>query len=144
MNSKSVLANISRWVARIGSIVVCIFGLFILIFIGGAAMYDTPIVAILCVYSLYFFGMLTGLAIAWKNESLGAAITMALSVLSFIVFFLANATGEASTATRVVLIFSISQLSIGLLFLISWLLRRKPPKMESQEGMSTGEERRKN
>ena len=154
MHSKLVLANISRTIARIGSIFVILLGLpFVLS--AGLQLFSREIAnATIFLYLLFLVGMLAGLVIAWWKEGLGAAIALIAVILSFLLggallpgvgsgqrssifagpinllfaLLLPGYHPEVSPSAKLVPMISWTlQVIPSMLFIVSWWFRRNSP-----------------
>lgn len=171
MDTKLVLANISRTLARIGSIIVILFGIPFLFFVGLQLLSGETANATIFLSLIVLVTMFAGLIIAWWKEGLGAAITSVSVVVSFLLsgaslpgvgreqgfsifagpinlLFALLFPGyhpEVSPSAKMVPAISWILLIVPvLLFFASWLLRRKSLKIESIEEISAGKETRAN
>lgn len=163
MKSQLILANISRTIARIDSIIVVLLGIPFLLFVGLQLL--TGEAANLAVFVSLFLlaGMIAGLVIAWRKEGLGAAITLIAMAGSF---FLSGAllpgvgkgqglsilagpinlvfallvqgySPDVSPSAQLVPVISWTVLTIPVvLFLASWLLRRNS-ELPSKESVTS-------
>ncbi len=169
MDTRLVLANISRTIARIGSLVVILLGIPFLFFVGLQLLSGEAANTAIFVSLIVLAGMCAGLLIAWWKEGLGAAVTAASIVVSFVLggatlpgvgrgqgfslfagpinlLFALLSPGyhpEMSPSARMVPIISwILPVAPILLFFASWWLRRKSLQIKSPEEISTSQETR--
>lgn len=120
MNRKKV-TKILRWTARIWSILILVFLLFM--FIGhiffpeeGEASWKT----IELIAAIFFpIGVCLGMIIAWKKELIGGIVT----VVSFIIFCFLILIPRGAIGSMIPMFLLIS--GPGFLFLINGLLTRK-------------------
>jgi hypothetical protein len=87
MPTRLTLANISRTVARIGSILVILLGIPFLLFVGLQVLSGEPANPAIFISLLLLAGMIAGMVIAWRREGLGATLTL-ISIAGY--FFLSG------------------------------------------------------
>lgn len=166
MNSQLVLANISRTIGRVGSILVLLCGVPFLFFIGLQILSGETANVTIFLSLLFLLGTVAGLVIAWWKESLGAAIALVSVILSL---FLSRVTlpgvgrgqgfsifagpinllfallipgyhPDVSPSAKLVPMISWAVPIIPIvLFLVSWLIRRNSPISKPQEEISPTE-----
>ena len=162
MDSRLLLANIFRTIARIGSILVLLLGVPFMLFVGLQLFSGEAVNLAIVLTLLLQVGMLAGLVIAWWKEVLGAAITavslvgsVALSgaflpgvgrgqgfslfvgpinLLFAILIPGYNPDVSASAKWVPILSWALPTVPVALYF-ASWWLRR-PPKTKSPEEVS--------
>jgi hypothetical protein len=84
MNRQLVLANTSRTVARIGSILVFLAGFPFLLFVGLQLLSGEAANLGIYLSLLLLAGLIAGMAIAWRKEALGATISLASLAATFV------------------------------------------------------------
>jgi len=115
-----VLANISRWIARITAVPAILLILFYLLFAVGEGLQEVGFWAIL-LSALPFLGILAGLILAYWREQAGSIVCFA----SFLVLFIVSGIiGGLQDMLDDFSSFGILLVPV-VLFSASWLLRRK-------------------
>lgn len=154
MNSKLVIANICRWVARILSIPLVPIALIYLLFVGLQIPSEGGDVTVFILYAVLLAAMLAGLVIAWWREAPGSILALAALAGTLLAAVLTGSREMLEQASPLAgpihLLFALTMpgyhpqvspvakwvpwISWGLivapivLFLFSWLLRRSPAK----------------
>ena len=85
MKSKLIFARIFRTIARILSILIILLGIPFLLFVGLQLLSSEPGNQAVFLYLLLLVGMLAGLVIAWRRESLGDGNCSGCAILRFVV-----------------------------------------------------------
>ncbi|MEW6717393.1 MAG: hypothetical protein AB1345_07815 [Chloroflexota bacterium] len=157
MKTQLIYANIFRTLARIVSILVLFLGIPYLLFVGLQLLSGESGNPAIFLYLFLLIGVLSGLAIAWWKEGLGVTITLVSLAGSFALsggllpgvgsgqgfslfvgplnllfaFFIPGYHPDSSPGARLVPVASWVLLIVPvLLFLASWLLRRKSSGLE--------------
>ena len=120
MRLRLVLANISRWIARITAIPAVLLILFYLLFAVGGSLQEIDFWAIL-MPALPFLAISVGLILAYWKEQTGSIVCL----VSFLVLFIVS--GILGGLEDMLDDFSSFGLLLApvVLFSASWLLRRE-------------------
>jgi hypothetical protein len=160
-------AGISRTIARIDSILVILLGIPFLLFVGLQLLSGESGSLTILLYLLLLVSLLVGLAVSWWKEGLGAAITLASLIGSFVLsggilpgvgsrqggtllagplnllfaLLLPGYSPDVSSSARLVPVASwVLSIVPVMFFFASWLLRKHPGLKSSEGVIAEGEE----